>query len=719
MPHLIRKIIFISFLSFSFALIAQEKDNYSPHKIRPNTLEIQEKKTINEAYSLYNKNEDKKAYKIAHQLLKTSKIKPTLASTNLLLAYYFNKRSLIDSSLFYTNRALKFNTIPNDSLRSRLYSLGYNLLAINNKKRGLLEEGKKWHIKGIEVSQKFNETDLYYTHVHGLALTYSDLGDYSNALKLFKQCLEYKESEEVIIGSYINIGDIYSTLKEYDKSNSYLRKAKILCDKSNNYQGKSIIAISLATNYQAQKKTEEAILLYNEAIKIADKNELPQIAITARLNLGKILLDENKSEEAKSIFSSTLPVVKKLGYLKEQGQIYDNLKEIFITQNDYKNAYFFAEKSSKIKDSISHLQKDKEINELEVKFKTWQKEKEISVLQIENKAKALELENQEEALAFLNLQKEINQKENENKILNLKNISQKKASEIISLKKDQLLKLAEINWQKATKKITLYSFLAVLIPIMGLLFLYYQRLKTQRLLNQNEKVISEQKIISLVKDQELKLIKASIKGQDKARTKIAKELHDSIGGNLAAIKLQLNTVASKPETVQNIQKQLDETYQQVRDLSHNLIPEKFSQNNFSNLLEEYLKNLAEIDHLKTSFTAYPRNEIDLIADNLQMEIYKIIQELVTNTLKHAKATTIDLQLNYIEDYLNILFEDNGMGFDPAKKETGIGFKNINSRLNAIDGSMEIDSTLKRGTIINIEIPLNESHFKVKDKVWKK
>lgn len=713
MPQMFKNIIFISFLCFFCASNAQVSNPKKKILPKSTPLELQEKRVISDAFSLLNKNEDKKAYKTAHRLLKGSKIKASLTNSNLLLAFYFNKRSQIDSSLFYTHQALRLNPIANDSLTCRLYSLGYDLMAINNKKRGLLEEGKKWHIKGIEASQKFNETDLYYTHVHGLALIYSDLGDYANALKLFKECLEYKESEEIIIGSYINIGDIYSSMKEYDKSNSYLRKAKTLCDKSNDYQGKSIIAISLATNYQAQNKTEEAVLLYNEAIKIADQNELPQIAITARLNLGKILLDENKKEEAKIIFSSALPDVKKLGYLKEQGQIYEYLKDISIAQNDYKNAYTFTDKSSKIKDSIAHLQKDKEISELEVKFKTWQKEKEISVLQIENKAKALEIENKEEALAFLNLQKEISRKENENKILNLHNISQKKASEIISLKKDQLLKTAEINSEKQIKEITLISFAVLLIPIIGLLFLYYQRLKTQRLLNQKEKDISEQKIISLVKDQELKLIKAAVKGQDKARTKIAKELHDSIGGNLAAIKLQLNTIATKPDAVQSIQKQLDETYQQVRDLSHNLIPEKFSQNNFCSLLEEYQKNLAGINNLKTSFTAYPRNEIDLIAENLQMEIYKIIQELVTNTLKHAKATSIDLQLNYIEDNLNILFEDNGIGFDTAKKETGIGFKNINSRLNTISGSMQIDSMKKRGTIINIEIPLNKSQLKTK------
>lgn len=711
MPQMFKRIIFVGFFCVFYVLNAQETNLKKTLPQNSTPLELQEKRVIADAFNSLNNNEDKKAYKTAHKFLKTSKVKATLTNSNLLLAFYFNKRSLIDSSLFYTHQALRINTNTNDSLTCRLYSLGYNLLAINNKKRGLFGESKKWHIKGIEVSQKFNETELYYTHVHGLALTYSDLGDYTNALKLFKQCLDYKQSQEIMIGSYINIGDIYSILKDYEKSNWYLNKVKTLCEKGNDFQAKAVIAYSLGVNYQAQGKIKEAISLYKEAIEISDKNELPQIAINARLSVGNILLEKNKTEEAEIIFSSALIDAINLGYLKEQGVIYSNLKEISLTQNDYKSAYSFASKSAKIKDSIARLEKDKEINELEVKFKTWQKEKEISLLQIENKAKVLELKNKGEALTFLNLQEEINRKENENKILNLHNISQKKVSEITSLKKDQLLKIAEINGQKKTKAITLISFVALIVPAIGLLFLYYQRLKTQRLINKNEKEISEQKIISLVKDQELKLIKAAVKGQDKARTKIAKELHDSIGGNLAAIKLQLNRIGANPDSVQSIQKQLDETYQQVRDLSHDLIPEKFSQNNFSFLLEEYQKKLAGINNLKTSFVAYPRPKIDLIAENLQMEIYKIIQELVTNTLKHSQATTIDLQLNYIEDNLNILFEDNGIGFDSQKKEGGIGFKNINSRLCSVSGSMEIDSMINRGTIINIDIPLNEFHFK--------
>lgn len=171
----------------------------------------------------------KKAYKKAHLLLKSKADNRSISSTNLLLAYYFNKRAVIDSSIYYTNQALKFNTVVNDSLKSRLFSLGYNLLAINYQKKGLLNESKKWHLKGIEASQKYNEK-IFYTHMHGLAQTYNELGDYDNALKLFKQCLECKDDNEIILGSYINIGDIYSKLKDYDNANIFYKKGKVLSE---------------------------------------------------------------------------------------------------------------------------------------------------------------------------------------------------------------------------------------------------------------------------------------------------------------------------------------------------------------------------------------------------------------------------------------------------------------------------------------------------------
>ncbi len=700
----LHKIIFCSIFSLSFILKAQiSKDNLL---ITSTKIEFKENLLTDKAYLLYNNHEEIKAYLLAHKLLKKLSTKRAKANTNLLLAYYFNKKSLIDSSLFYTNQALKFNTVSNDSLRNRFYALAYNLNAINYKKRGLLEESKKWHHKGINVSQKFNEIDLYYRHTHGLAQIYSVIGDYENALSLFKQCLKYKGDPEIIYGSYINIAEIYGYKKEYTISNRYLNKANDLCKKANNSKCQAIITLNLATNYQEQGKTDKAISLYNESIIISDKNNYNRVALIARNDMAKIFIDLKKYNDAKVIMFLGLENAIKLGLLNQQTEIYNTLKEIAILQNDYENAFIFVTKFFTIKDSINQLQKDKEINVLEVKYKTLQKDKEIKILQVENKNKKLALKNQEEAIKNLRLQEKVTDKQNENKILALNNSAETRKSEIIILKKDQEIKASEINRQKEIKGITLISFIVVLIPIIGLLILYYQKLQTQSLLNKKQKEISNQKISSIINNQELKLIKASIQGQDIERKRIALELHDSIGGNLAAIKLQFGTISKDKNMLDTIYKQLDDTYRQVRSISHNLIPKKFRQNDFVPLVKEYMKNIGTASNLNITVSAHPEKDINDIDEILQNEIFSIFQELITNTIKHAKAKNIDIQLDLIDNLIYLVFDDDGKGFKPSTSKPGIGLSNIKTRLQDLNGTLDIDSHPKRGTIINIEIPNN-------------
>ncbi|WP_343542629.1 tetratricopeptide repeat-containing sensor histidine kinase [Flavobacterium movens] len=701
------------FLSFSLqAQIENKKKTFAVKK----SLNTKQNSQILSLYDLYNNGEEKKAFRKAHLLLKSKIDNRSIASTNLLLAYYFNKRAIIDSSIYYTNQAFKYNTTPNDSLKSRLFSLGFNLLAINYNKKGLFNESKKWHLKGIEASQKYNEKNLFYTHTHGLAQTYTELGDYQNALKLFKQCLEYKDDSEIILGSYINIGDLYSRLKDYDNAIIYYKKGKILCEKTNNFQGKAIILLGLGENYQLQNKYDRALKMYQKAVIIADENELNQLAIISRCTIANCYISEKKYNEAKLILSEALQKSASFGLLQNQIDIYDELRKIAIKQDDFKNAYLFFEKSTHLKDSISKMERIKEINELEIKYKTAQKQKEIESLKFENEAKKLALASQEEAIKNMLLKEEISKKNNENTILAYQNSSSKKRNEISLLKKDQQLKTLEINQQKRIKLFTINAFLILLIPIIALLFQFYKRFKVQHLLNIKQAEISSQKINSILKEQELELIKASISGQDKERQRISQELHDSIGGNLAAIKLQVNHLnPSNFSNIQNITYQLDETYQQVRNLSHTLLPKKFNQNKFLEVLESYLRNISDASKIKISYIPYPKKEINELHENIQVEIFKIIQELLTNTVKHAKASEIEIQLNYIENILNLLFEDNGVGFETQNDIKGIGLTNIENRINKLNGAFIIDSKLKRGTIINIEIPILKTKHKTKIK----
>ncbi|WP_378183453.1 tetratricopeptide repeat protein [Aquimarina sp. SS2-1] len=661
MPKLLHNIVLYFLFMLCMTVTSQVKDNNIPPSFEEDSLFYKEKATIIKAYEVFNSDQNHKIPKIAHHLLKTVKTEYAKANANLLLAYFYKNKTLIDSSNYYVEESLKYNTTDNDSINIRGKIAAYNILGINYLSQGLYEEGKKWHQKGITLTEKYNEEDFYYTHLHGLARTYTELKNYEEALRLYKECLSYKEDPEIVYGSYINIGDIYTKLGDYENSNKYLKKAEKLALTEDTSIALSIIALNLAENSKKTRQYNSAINYYQKSIEISDKKDFKQVSLEANINLAEVFVILKRYNEAETILQKSLLKAKELKLATKQIHIYQALSEIAVRKNNYKRALEYNVLHNKMEDSINQLQKNKEISEIEVKYQTSQKEKEIKLLLAENSNRNLELE----------------------------------------LEREKAIR------EKGFKNIILYSFLALLIPIIGLLVTYYQKIRAQSELNQKQKEISEQKIASLLKDQELKVIKASVEGQDKERKRIAQELHDSIGGNLAAIKLQLNNAPNKNEGIlKKINPQIDNTYELVRNLSHNLIPKKFGKNGFCDVLEEYFNNIGSASNLNTSFSAYPREEIDSSQEKVKDESFKIIQELITNSIKHSEATSVELQINLVENTLNIMFEDNGKGFDTDKNKDGIGFRNIKSRLQNVSGSLYIDSRIHRGTIIDISIPVD-------------
>ena len=688
-------LLLLFILIFHFSLYPQQKEKTSNNGFE---VDYKEKKIIDDAFDLYKNFEKEKAYQIAHKLLRRTKNYYSKTHCNLLIGQYFNGKSQMDSSFFYTNRALKLrNHIKNDSLLAIVNAMAYNTLGVNYLKKGLLEEAKKWHIRGIEAAERFKEKRLYYINTHGLAQAYNGINDHKKALTLFKKCLEYKEYPRLVYGSYINIGSIYNNdLKDFETSNFYLKKAITLCEKVNDAQCLTSVYANLGYNYEQLGNIDKAIEILHKAKEIADENDLHRLSLKVSVNIAKVLMRQNRYEEAKAILFSILPDAVELGFLNEQQYIFDKVKEIAVEQENYQEAFEAISMYYKVKDSIDQLQKDKEIRELEIKYNTLQKEKEIKELLTDKTNRDLELKNQKEAIKNLKLKQQIAAKENENKILTFQNASEKKQNEITLLQKDKELQNAKLTKEKSTRNIILYSSIAILVPVIALLIVYHQKLSAQKELHKKEKEIND-----------LKLIQASIEGQEKERTRISEELHDSICGNLAAIKLQLNNTTINRQVSKElgvINKQLDTTYHQVRNLSHNLIS-NIGEANFCDTINEYFTTVFDAANIEVSFLVYPRMKINKIDENIQREIFIIIQELITNVIKHANAYYVELQLNLIDDVVNLYLEDNGVGFDVNKDFEGIGFKNIRSRLKKISGELDIDTVLGRGTIIIIEIPV--------------
>lgn len=644
-------------------------------------------------------------FSVLNPLLKKPKNYREKLNAIYFLGQYYNYKGISDSAIYSGEKLIKLTGSKSDTLTYKMLARAYYLLGVGNNNKGLYDRSKYWHQKGIELSEKINEKMFLSMHTHGLANTYTHLKDNEKALELFEKTIKSDISSEIVYGSHINIGNIYGEKANYKLSNTHYEKALAMCKKEGNNSCIAIALLNIGENHYELKDYNTALEYYEKASKIIGKHKLNNLNPAVSILIGALYMDLKQYDNALMVLYLGLHHAIEYNYMHKQLEFYDRLRDIAIIKRDFRTALDHERKRSSVMNSIHEMQKEKEISELEVKFSTLQKEKEIEVLKISNSNRELKLKNQDDAIQNLLLEQENDSINKANEILVLHNDSEKRENEIVLLKKDQLLNDSELSKQKSAKKIMLIAFLIILIPSIALLFMYYQKLMAQNQLNKKQKEINQQKITTIIKDQELLLIEASIEGQDAEKRRIAQELHDSIGGNLAAIKLQFGSISNGNEIYKIITNQIDETYEQVRSISHDLIPKKFSQNSFLSVIEEYMANIGDASNLSITCNAFPRGKINDIDEIIQVEIFKILQELITNTIKHAKASIVEVQLNLLDDTINVLFEDNGVGFDANKVSEGIGFTNIKTRLQKLNGVINIDSFHQRGSIINLEIPI--------------
>ena len=385
-----------------------------------------QKQIIDQAYQDIGGKKGKAAYTISHKILKETKYRKIKLQACINIGVYFNQRNLADSALFYGNKTLQIIGKRNDSISTKVKSSAYNIIALSYGHKGLFEESKKWHLKGLEIVKKLKTKRQYYVKLHNLAIMDIKLGNYDNSIKLLKTCLEYKEKPRFTFMVYNNLANAYASLDNYEVSMAFLKKSFDFFKNKKASRLKGSVLQNIGALYHLMKEYDKAIEYYNKAYSIAKETEFHRALIDVLTNIGLVYQDKKLYRDAKKSYDEALSISEELGFLDKQVIIYNNLKEAYITQNDYKSSYSYFEKEIMIKDSISKLQKSKELNELEVKYQTLQKEKEIKVLQAKNANRELDLKNQEEAIINLKLQQEIEKRDNENKILSFQNTSEKK-----------------------------------------------------------------------------------------------------------------------------------------------------------------------------------------------------------------------------------------------------------------------------------------------------
>jgi len=572
------------------------------------------------------------------------------------IAAYHIEKGNTDSIMYYGNLytdELKNWDKPEHS-KKLYYAKAYYLLGMGSKLNGLLDNAIKWHIKGITDAELAKDEEYQFKNKIKLAKIYNLKGEYQKAIPILEKSIEGFENElpRHTNEALVSIGDAYFGLKEYSRARPYYESALVGTKKFNEEELELLIGLKLGSLSENEGKYDDALKRYDETKEQALQKGFNVLYFEGTILIGNLFYKE-KNYEAASIALS-VAYVNAVGRenLYYQKKILDLQRRAFAAMEDYKNAYAVMTQLDRATSRI-HSQQQQRINkEMEVQYETLQKEKEILVLQ-----------------------------------------------------EDQIKQEVALDRQRTVKNAFLIGFLVILIPIIALLYVYYQKIQTQSELSKKQEEIGRQKVTALMQEQELNLIKASIEGQDEERKRIAQELHESIGGNLAGIKLQLSSMDKGSEQLKTVTRQLDETYQLVRDISHTLIPKRFKQNAFAELIVEYTKSIRDSGKLEIGFHPHPKDAINKIDKKIQIELFKIIQELITNTVKHAEAKKVDIQLGTIDENITLLYEDNGKGFETSKTVDGIGFKNIKDRVNKLSGTLQIDSVLQKGTVIAIEIPM--------------
>jgi len=227
-------------------------------------------------------------------------------------------------------------------------------------------------------------------------------------------------------------------------------------------------------------------------------------------------------------------------------------------------------------------------------------------------------------------------------------------------------------------------------------------------------MLSEERIAKLEQEREVMNLQSMLYAQEEERRRIARDLHDGIGALLSAVKLHINNIESEIkkltelDILKSTEEVIDRANSEVRRVAHNMMPGVLVKLGLFEGIEDFFDRMRESAKIKISFT-YDDFE-DRFENKTEVMIYRIVQELVNNTLKHASASEIKLMIKRTPDGLQMNYKDDGMGFDATIVEDpeNFGLSGIKSRVNFLEGAMTVSSVQGQGVHFIISVPLNQT-----------
>lgn len=527
------------------------------------------------------------------------------------------------------------------------------------------------------------------------AMIHSNYGNFLRDEEVYDQALLHLDSaltirrtlgkERAIGNTFLNLASLYFEMGDSSQFTQSVDSIFFFFNRIN-YQ------LGLAKGYNLKGKNlflkgiyDQAKQHFEIAISLSEKSEKDRY--TFLRNLGGVEIRQKLFDKALDTHKKCLAYFSSIGDDREVAALLINIGTIFYEQFKHQEAIIYYEKAL---DQLTN------INDIALRAK---------------------------ALLFLSASYGYNNEYQKSSqigtqyLLVRDSLYQQKSKGLNNLldQKEFLVQNAELKRREVKKELVIETqkseqFLLYLILGSFLLFFLILLIVMLFLNHRKEKKIADLKVNELLTESERTARYARLEEQEKERNRIAQDLHDGLGSKFTAIKFSLGFVES---TLTNIKEEnkihyekvnqlIDEACDEVRNIAHDLKNSTLANFGLKIALESSIE-LLQIDKPQIVLQIY--NLDNRLSNKIEINIYLIIQELIGNTLKHAKANKLTIQLNRFESLLNITVEDDGIGFRQEQPKTGMGLNSIETRVHSLNGKINIDSRKGHGTTIMIDIPL--------------
>lgn len=609
------------------------------------------KTLVMQAFYLSDRNPDS-AYLLAHKVLDLSRkaqYEKGLGYAYMRLGAVHHLQGRNDSALYYMRKCFALRKTRGDYAGA--IDASHNLSIYYNA-RGEVDSAYQSLYRALRIGDKLRDSVKF-------GYTYLELGDLSvqylaldTAAYFFQEALYIAKRHRdsmLLRDAYSGLGQLYFAQERYQVALDYfLLSDTLIPGKHTVFEANSYN--NLAVCYERLGEVQKARSYYTKTLRLQEALGMKNNVVQTTGNIGALYYEAGQLDSAELWFRRVQHLFDSSTALADRIKNTYALAWTLYLQDKSSEAFELYAEYAALKDSLLDTEKISSIAEMQTRYDTEKKEQQIALLDEQNRTKA------------------------------------------------------------AQRNALIAGSTVLILGLFTLGFYYRQRVK----LAKKDKQIARERIGSLLKEQEARSYTAMLKGQEEERQRIASDLHDRLGSMLSTTKLLLAVADDKAdESSEQLQKAttlVDEAVKEVRRVSHNLSTGMVKSFGLARALEDLADSINQTKLIQCRVHVYGLDE--RLETQLEIDVYRMIQEAVNNALKHADATRLDIQLNHSEAVLSISVEDNGRGFNPniQHKKAGIGLSNLKNRAEKYGGNCTFDSKPDKGTLVIVELPLKAARY---------